>query len=121
MGLLPQRTGVLPRCPAPPARGLSHAATVRFVSGDEKQYPYIELGGVRFNRSKGLKLYFDAATVTIQGVALDKMTGILQEQRVKYVHEKHDTGASFKADKKEGYIETIEIGKPDLEAMQRKP
>jgi hypothetical protein len=91
------------------------------VSGDEKQYPYIELGGVRFNRSKGLKLYFDAATVTIQGVALDKMTGILQEQRVKYVHEKHDTGASFKADKKEGYIETIEIGKPDLEAMQRKP
>jgi hypothetical protein len=55
--------------------------TVHFVSGDEMQYPYIELGAVRFNRSKGLKLYFDTATVTIQGVALDTMPGILQEYR----------------------------------------
>jgi hypothetical protein len=61
--------------------------TVRFVGGDEMLFPYIELAGVRFNRSEWLKLYFHTATVTIQGVTLDKMTGILQEHRVKYVHE----------------------------------
>jgi hypothetical protein len=49
------------------------------------------------------------------------MTGILQEQRVTYVHARHETGASFRADTKEGDLDILEIGAPDLEALQRKP
>jgi hypothetical protein len=88
---------------------------LRFKNGDKALYSYGDLRGARFDKT--LVLYFDTATITLVGKDLGELLSGLRRHVVRYVQQ-HHVDPMFERNRiAGGFVDTIEIKAPDLEAL----
>jgi hypothetical protein len=87
----------------------------RFVGGDRAVYSYGDFRGAKLDDV--LVLYFDTATITIKGKSLALLLSDLRRHHVVYVRQQHVDSMFERSRVQGGYIDTIEIKEPDLEAL----
>jgi hypothetical protein len=92
--------------------------SVRFADGNRRFFAYTDFAGGDY-LGDVLRLYFYHATLMVRGRDLEELAGQVERQTVRYIRERHVS--PFEADKPPCYIERIEIGPPQLEALGRKP
>ena len=91
--------------------------SVRFANGNRRSYAYLDLAGADY-LGDVIRLYFHHATVMVRGKGLEELAGKTEQQAVRYIREQHVS--PFHAGEAACYIERIEIGPPQLEALSRK-
>ena len=91
--------------------------SVRFANGNRRSYPYLDLTGGDYLGDL-IRLYFHHATVMVRDKGLEELAGQAERQTVRYIREQHVS--PFHAGETPCYIERIEIGPPQLEALSQK-
>lgn len=91
---------------------------LRLENGDAIAFPYYSLVAPRLSGGF-VKLYFEHGTVTIKGWQLRDLYQQLRRHVIEYVQERHVS--AFEAAEEEPYVERIEFGPPDLDALARRP
>jgi hypothetical protein len=90
--------------------------SVRFKNGNRRFFAYIDLAGGDY-LGDVIRLYFHHATLMIRGKGLEELAGQMERQTVRYVREQHIS--VYEAEETECYIERIEIGPPQLDALSQ--
>ena len=88
---------------------------LRYKNGDKAVYSYGDLRGAKFG--KVLTLFFDTATITIVGKGLGELLSGLRRHCVRYIQQHHADPMFERNRIQGGYVDTIEIKEPDLEAL----
>ena len=91
--------------------------SVRFANGNRRFFAYTDFAGGDY-LGDVIRLYFYHATLMVRGKGLEELAGQTERQTVRYIREQHVS--PFKAGETPCYIERIEIGPPQLEALGRK-
>jgi hypothetical protein len=91
--------------------------SVRFANGNRRFFAYTDLAGGDY-LGNVIRLYFYHATLMVRGKGLEELAGQAERQTVRYIREQHVS--PFEAGEMAGYIERIEIGPPQLEALSQK-
>lgn len=91
---------------------------LRFADGDSLAFQYHDLVATRPTRDV-LTLHFYYATVKIRGRHLSELHGLVREHKAYAVLEKHQS--EFAQDERKPYIDRIEVDRPDMEALGRRP
>ena len=91
--------------------------SVRFANGNRRFFAYLDLAGGDY-LGDVIRLYFHHATVMVRGKGLEELAGKAEQQAVRYIREQHVS--PFHAGETPCYIERIEIGPTQLEALSQK-
>ena len=91
--------------------------SVRFKNGNRRFFAYLDLAGGDYV-GEVIRLYFHHATVMVRGKGLQELAGHAERQTVRYIREQHVS--PFEAGGTPCYIERIEIGPPQLDALAQK-
>jgi hypothetical protein len=82
-----------------------------------RTFPYTDLVGGDY-LGDVIRLYFYHATLMIRGKGLEELAGQTERQTVRYIREQHVS--LYEAGETSCYIERIEVGLPQLEALCQK-
>jgi hypothetical protein len=88
--------------------------SLRFKDGNRRALSYTELCGTEYKKDV-LALFFYQATIRMRGKGLDELADGVERQCAQIVREQHI--AEFRADEASRYIERVEIGQPNIEAL----
>jgi hypothetical protein len=91
---------------------------LEWANGRQRLFAYAELCGVDY-QGEVLVLYFLQATVMLTGAGLKKLTDKLRRHCVWWIRE--SKAKPFRASQDEEYVESIQIGSPELEALSLVP
>jgi hypothetical protein len=91
------------------------ALDCRFENRARKAFKYPDLLAWEFDGGSTITLYFEMATVVIEGRNLVAGYDHLVECKVASVQEKHCS--EFEADPAEAYVDRIRVGPPQLQAL----
>lgn len=99
------------------ARQPQMALSLRFVNGNRRFFAYNDLAGGAY-LGDVIRLHFYHATVTMRGKGLQELADHLERQTVRFIREQHV--APFEVEGTAFFIERIEVGPANLEALSLK-
>ena len=88
--------------------------SLRFKDGNRRALSYTELCGTEYKKDV-LALFFHEATIRMRGKGLDELADQIERQCVRFVREQHID--IMKSGDAACFIERVEIGPPNLEAL----
>ena len=91
--------------------------SMRFANGNRRFFAYTDFVGGDY-LGDVIRLYFYHGTVVIRGKGLEELEAQIERQTVRYIREQHVS--AFEAGEASCYIERIEVGLPQLEALSQK-